>query len=94
MISIVVTAASEDPTDNTMPETEFMPELEEIWQCQTSNCGYLYDPERGDRKGKIPRGVRFEDLIVTQPVLIQRSNGHAQRDRSLCNENQSDSKNR
>ena len=35
---------------------------EEIWQCQTVNCGYQYDHGRGDRKGKIPKGVRFEDL--------------------------------
>jgi rubredoxin len=35
---------------------------EEMWQCQTVNCGYIYDPEKGDRKGKIPKGTRFEDL--------------------------------
>ena len=23
---------------------------EEIYQCQTVNCGYIYDPDRGDRK--------------------------------------------
>ena len=31
---------------------------EEIWQCQTNNCGYMYDPEKGDRKGKISKGVK------------------------------------
>jgi rubredoxin len=35
---------------------------EDIYQCQTVSCGYLYDPDRGDRKGKIPKGVKFEDL--------------------------------
>jgi len=35
---------------------------EDMWQCQTGNCGYIYDPDRGDRKGKIPKGVKFEDL--------------------------------
>jgi len=35
---------------------------EEMWQCQTTNCGYIYDPDRGDRKGKVPKGTRFEDL--------------------------------
>lgn len=35
---------------------------EEMWRCQTVNCGYIYDPNRGDRKGKIPKGTRFEDL--------------------------------
>ncbi|MDA8432611.1 MAG: rubredoxin [Nitrospiraceae bacterium] len=33
-----------------------------MWQCQRSNCGYIYDPKKGDRKGKIPPGTRFEDL--------------------------------
>ena len=27
-----------------------------------SVCGYVYDPERGDRKGKIAKGVRFAEL--------------------------------
>lgn len=35
---------------------------ENMWQCQTTSCGYLYDPGKGDRKGKIPAGTRFEDL--------------------------------
>lgn len=35
---------------------------EEIYQCQTVNCGYMYNPDKGDRKGKIPAGVKFEDL--------------------------------
>lgn len=35
---------------------------EDMWQCQMVNCGYIYDPEKGDRKGKIAKGTRFEDL--------------------------------
>jgi len=35
---------------------------EEMWQCQTPNCGYIYDPAHGDKRGKIPKGTRFEDL--------------------------------
>ena len=35
---------------------------EDMWQCQATNCGYIYDPARGDKKGKIPPGTRFEDL--------------------------------
>jgi len=35
---------------------------EEMYQCQTVNCGYVYDPDRGDRRGKIARRTRFEDL--------------------------------
>ena len=39
-----------------------MSKPEEMWQCQFTNCGYIYDPARGDKKGKIPPGTRFEDL--------------------------------
>lgn len=35
---------------------------EDMWRCETPNCGYVYDPDRGDKKGKIPPGTRFEDL--------------------------------
>jgi rubredoxin len=35
---------------------------EEMYQCQTVNCGYIFNPEKGDRKGKVPRGIRFEGL--------------------------------
>jgi len=35
---------------------------EEMYQCQTVNCGYIYDPDRGNRKIKTPRGTPFEDL--------------------------------
>ena len=35
---------------------------EDMWQCQMTNCGYIYDPDRGDRKGKIQKGTKFEDL--------------------------------
>ena len=35
---------------------------EEMYQCQTVNCGYIYDPDKGDRKGKIKKGTRFADL--------------------------------
>lgn len=36
--------------------------MKELWQCQTPSCGYIYDPDRGDKKGKIPKGTLFEDL--------------------------------
>lgn len=39
-----------------------MSEPKDMWQCQTANCGYTYDPDRGDRKGKIQKGIKFEDL--------------------------------
>ncbi len=39
-----------------------MAEPKEMYQCQTTNCGFIYDPDRGDRKGKIKKGIQFEDL--------------------------------
>jgi rubredoxin len=38
---------------------------EEMFQCQTVNCGYIYNPDRGDKKGKITKGVQFKDLPDT-----------------------------
>jgi rubredoxin len=38
---------------------------EDMYRCQTVNCGYIYDPDRGDRKGKIAKGTRFEELPDT-----------------------------
>ncbi len=35
---------------------------EEMYQCQTVNCGYIYNPDKGDRKGKIAKGTQFADL--------------------------------
>ncbi len=42
-----------------------MAEPKDMWRCQTVNCGYVYDPDRGDKRGKIPQGTRFEDLPDT-----------------------------
>ncbi|MFH0728822.1 MAG: rubredoxin [Pseudomonadota bacterium] len=39
-----------------------MPKAEEMYQCQTPTCGYTYNPEKGDRKGKIPKDTQFKDL--------------------------------
>lgn len=38
-----------------------MADPKDMWQCQMTNCGYIYNPDKGDRKGKIPAGTRFED---------------------------------
>ncbi len=35
---------------------------EEMYQCQTVNCGYIYDPDKGERKGKIKKGTQFKDI--------------------------------
>ena len=34
---------------------------EEMYQCQTVDCGFVYDPDRGDRRRKIvkARGTIF-----------------------------------
>ena len=32
---------------------------EEMFQCQTVNCGCIYDPDRGDRRAKSPKGQRL-----------------------------------
>lgn len=39
-----------------------MAEPEDMWQCQITNCGYIYNPDKGDRKGKIKKGTKFQDL--------------------------------
>jgi len=39
-----------------------MAKPEEMRQCQTVNCGYLYNPDKGDRKTKVPKETQFEDL--------------------------------
>ncbi|MFQ5484202.1 MAG: rubredoxin, partial [Desulfobacterales bacterium] len=39
-----------------------MAKPQELYQCQTVNCGYIYNPDKGDRRGKIPKGTDFNDL--------------------------------
>lgn len=39
-----------------------MAEPKDMYQCQTANCGYIYNPDKGDRKGKIEKGTQFADL--------------------------------
>ncbi len=39
-----------------------MAEPKDMYQCQMANCGCIYDPDRGDRKGKIKKGTHFEEL--------------------------------
>jgi rubredoxin len=33
-----------------------------MYQCQVSNCGYIFNPDKKDRKNKVPKGTKFEDL--------------------------------
>ena len=42
-----------------------MSEPKDMYQCQMTNCGYIYDPDKKDRKNKIPKGVAFKDLPET-----------------------------
>ena len=39
-----------------------MVQPEEMYQCQTVNCGFIYNPDKGERKGKIKKGTAFEDI--------------------------------
>jgi rubredoxin len=40
-----------------------MSEDKDKFQCHgAGTCGYIYDPDRGDKKGKIPKGTAFENL--------------------------------
>ncbi len=39
-----------------------MSEPKDMWRCQVANCGFVYDPDRGDKRGKIAKGTKFEDL--------------------------------
>ena len=39
-----------------------MAEPKDMWRCQMVNCGYVYDPDRGDKRHKLPAGTSFEDL--------------------------------
>lgn len=35
---------------------------EAVWQCQTSECGFIYNPALGDPDHGIAPGTAFEDL--------------------------------
>ncbi len=39
-----------------------MIEPKDMWRCQVNNCGYVYNPDHGDKKSKIAKGTKFEDL--------------------------------
>lgn len=40
-----------------------MEKEKKTYQCQSiATCAYLYDPKRGDKKGKVPPGIAFEEL--------------------------------
>lgn len=39
-----------------------MTDPKNMYQCQITNCGFVYDPEKKNRKLKIPTGTKFEAL--------------------------------
>jgi rubredoxin len=39
-----------------------MADPEEMYQCQTSNCGYIYNPDKGCKKRGVEKGVCWDDL--------------------------------
>ncbi|MEE4359438.1 MAG: rubredoxin [Desulfococcaceae bacterium] len=39
-----------------------MAKPEEMYQCQTVNCGCIYNPDKGDKRRKIPKNTCFRDL--------------------------------
>jgi len=39
-----------------------MTDPKDMYQCQISNCGFVYDPEKRSRKSKTPLGTKFETL--------------------------------
>ena len=39
-----------------------MAEPEEMYQCQTTSCGCIYNPDKGDRRGKISKDIQFVDV--------------------------------
>jgi rubredoxin len=49
-------------SDVSSKEEGYMAAPEEMYQCQTVNCGYIYNPDKGDRKGKIAKDTLFKDL--------------------------------
>jgi rubredoxin len=42
-----------------------MTDPKDMCQCQVTNCGFVYDPERKNRKSTTPLGVKFNVLPDT-----------------------------
>jgi rubredoxin len=39
-----------------------MAKPEEMYQCQTPNCGYIYNPDKGCKKRKVAAGTCWDDM--------------------------------
>jgi len=35
---------------------------QDCYRCGGPTCGFVYDPDRGDNRGKIPKGTPFSEL--------------------------------
>ncbi len=33
-----------------------------FYRCPVQTCGYVYDEKRGDKKSKVDKGTKFEEL--------------------------------
>ena len=39
-----------------------MAEPKDMYQCQIANCGFIYNPDKKNRKSTVPKGTKFEGL--------------------------------
>ena len=39
-----------------------MAEPKDMYQCQVSNCGFIYNPDKGNKRTKVPAGTAFQDI--------------------------------
>jgi rubredoxin len=39
-----------------------MADPKDMYQCQVSNCGFIYDPDKGNKKTNIAPGTAFKDI--------------------------------
>lgn len=39
-----------------------MSDPKNMYQCQVNNCGYVYDPDKGEPKTSTPSGTTLKDI--------------------------------
>ncbi len=44
---------------------------EEMYQCQTVDSGYVYDPDKGDKRRKIAAGTAFKGSFKNKFVIMR-----------------------
>ena len=35
---------------------------EQMFQCQGAQCGYIYNPDKGCKKGKVDKGICWDEV--------------------------------